>query len=116
MLLATILLAFGLVTSGQAQSAGNITLLDDAYATLAQADHDYKGHRVKAMKQIDAALGEIGTKVSGKGKKHEPQGTSDAQMRAAETLLQQASTGLTGKARRDVNAAITQINDGLAIK
>jgi len=115
MLLATVLLAFGLVTRVQAQPAGNFTLLDDAYATLAQADHDYKGHRVKAMKQIEAALGEIGAKVSGKGKRHEPQGTSDAQLRAARDMLQQA-TGLSGKAARHVNRAITEINVALSIK
>ena len=115
-LVIVLLLAFGLMTQVQAQSTSSSTLLDEAYATLAQADHDYKGHRVRAMKQIDAALGEIGAKVSGKGKKHEPQGTSDAQMRAAEALLQQASAGLSRKALKHVNAAITQINDGLAIK
>jgi hypothetical protein len=115
-MLATILLAFGLVTSVHAQSTASITLLDDAYATLAQGNHDYKGHRVRAMKQIDAALGEIGAKVSGKGRNHEPQGTSDAQMRAAESLLQEARPGLSGKALKHVENAIAQINDGLAIK
>ncbi len=92
-LFAVLILAFGLVTSAHAQSTGSAALLDDAYATLAQAKHDYSGHRVRAMKQIDAALGEIGAKVTGHGKNHEPQGTSDAQMRAAETLLQQAGSG-----------------------
>jgi hypothetical protein len=115
-LLATVLLAFGLVAPAHAQSANATALLDDAYATLAQAKHDYKGHRVRAMKQIEAALGVVGAKVTGKGRNHEPQGTSDAQMRAALSLLQQASTGLSGKALKHVNAAITQINDGLAIK
>lgn len=115
-LLATILLAFGLITPVHAQSVGSATLLDDAYATLAQCKHDYKGHRVRAMKQIEAALGEVGAKVSGKGKNHEPQGTSDAQMRAAESLIQQASGGLSGKALKHANNAIGQINDGLAIK
>jgi hypothetical protein len=114
--LATILLAFGLVTHVEAQSASYITLLDDAYATLAQAKHDYNGHRVRAMKQIEAALGEVGGKVSGKGKNHEPQGTSDAQMRAAQGLLQQASAGLSGKALKHVDKAITQISEGLSIR
>jgi hypothetical protein len=114
--LAIILLAFGFVTPVHAQYANSTALLDDAYATLAQAKHDYKGHRVRAMKQIEVALGEIGAKVSGKGKNHEPQGTSDAQMRAAESLLQEARSGLSGKAIKHVDNAITQINDGLAIK
>jgi hypothetical protein len=115
-LLATWLLAFGLVTRGQAQTSSNVPTLDDAYATLAQADHDYKGHRVKAMKQIEAAVKELGGKISGKGKGHEPQGTSDAQLKAAQAMLQQTTSGLTGKALKHVNAAITQITDALAVK
>jgi hypothetical protein len=115
-LLATILLAFDLVTPVHAQSANSTALLDDAYATLAQAKHDYKGHRVRAMKQIDAALGEIGAKVSGKGKNHESQGTSDAQLRAAQSLIQQACAGLSGKALKHANEAVSQINVALAIK
>ncbi len=114
--LATVLLAFGLVTPVHAQPANTTAFLDDAYATLAQAKHDYKGHRVKAMKQIELALGEVGAKVSGKGRNHEPQGTSDAQLRAAQSLLQQARGGLTGKALKHVDNAITQINDALAVK
>jgi hypothetical protein len=114
--LTIILLALGLVTFAHAQSISSVTLLDDAYATLVQAKHDYKGHRVRAMKQIDAALGEMGAKVSGHGKNHESQGTSDAQMRAAESLLQQASAGLSSNALKHVNDAIAQINDGLKVK
>jgi hypothetical protein len=114
-LLAIILLVFGLVTRAQAQTP-SAALLNDAYATLAQARHDYKGHRVRAMKQIEAALGEIGGKISSKGRNHEPQGTSDAQLRAAQGLLKQASAGLSGKALKHVQAAIKQISIALSIR
>jgi|SRR6516165_1388587 hypothetical protein len=115
-IVAALLLALGLVTRVQAQSTSSITLLDDAYATLAQADHDYKGHRVKAMKQIERAVHELGGKISGKGKGHEPQATSDAQLKAAKELLQQAVPNLTGKPLKHVNAAIKDIDEALAIK
>jgi hypothetical protein len=115
-LLTVLLLAFGLVTHAQAQSANSVVLLNDAYATLALAKHDYKGHRVKAMKQIELALGEVGAKVTSTGKNHEPQGTSDAQLRAAESLIRQATASLSGKALKHADAAISQINDALAIK
>jgi hypothetical protein len=115
-LLATLLLVFGLVTRSHAQASGAFTLLDDAYATLAHADHDYKGHRVKAMKQIELAVQELGGKISGKGKGHEPQAASDAQLRAAQALLQQAAGGLSKKALKHVNAAIEQLNIALSIK
>ena len=114
-LLAILFLAFGLVTRGQAQT-NNLTTLDDAYATLVHADHDYKGHRAKAMKQIELAVQELGGKISGHGKVHEPQGTSDAQLRSAEGLLQQASGGLSGKALKHVKDAIKEISDALAVK
>ena len=110
------LLALGLVTGAQAQTAGSAVMLNDAYATLAQAKHDYKGHRVKAMKQIELALGEVGAKVSKTGKPHEPQGTSDAQLRAAQGLVRQASGGLSGKALKHADAALSQLNEALEIK
>src|SRR5271170_6389719 len=115
-LLATLFLAFGLVARGQAQTTGNVTTLDDAYATLAQADHDYKGHRVRAMKLVEMAVNELGGKISGHGKGREPQGTSDAQLKAAQGLLRQAAAGLSGKALKHVNNAITEISHALAVK
>lgn len=115
-LLATLLLAFGLVTRGQAQTNNNVALLEDAYATLAQADHDYKGHRAKAMVQIKRAVKELGAHISGNGKGHEPQATSDAQLKAALAILQQVSPGLSGKPLKHVNNAIADINTALAIK
>jgi hypothetical protein len=115
-LLATVLLAFGMTTRAQAEAYSSIGLLDDAYATMAQSNHDYKGHRVLAMKQIDKAIRELGGRISGHGHGHEAQGTSDAQMRAAADLVQQASPGLPKKALRHANMALQQINTALAIR
>jgi hypothetical protein len=114
--LATILLVFGMVARVQAQPASSTTLLEDAYATLGSAKHDYKGHRVKAMKQIEAAFNESGWKIKGIGKVREPQAASDVQLRNAESLLQQAGPGLSIKTLKHVSDAIAQINDALAIK
>ncbi len=115
-ILLTLLLALGLASRAEAQANPNATLLDDAYATLAQADHDYKGHRAKAMEQVKLGLKELGTDVSGHGHGREPQGTSDAQLRAALDLLQQAQTGLAGKPHKHVDNAIKQLNIALDIK
>jgi hypothetical protein len=116
--LTAMLLVFGLVSRVQAQTAsdGAISLLNDAYATLVQANHDYKGHRVKAMKQIEAALNVFGAKINGKGKGHEPQGTSDAQLRSAQALILQAEAGMSGPARKHLDKAVTQITTALSIK
>jgi hypothetical protein len=68
------------------------------------------------MEQIKLGLKELGTSVSGKGKGHEPQGTSDAQLKAAIGLLQQAKGSLSGKPLKHVNNAIEQLNTALSIK
>src|SRR5581483_5813463 len=75
-----------------AAPASALGLLRSAYATLAVADHDYKGHRVKAMKAIENACKLLGTDISGEGKGKEPQAISDTQLRAALAQVQQAAT------------------------
>jgi hypothetical protein len=99
-----------------AAPSGPGDLLTQAYVTLSVADHDYKGHRIEAMKQIEAAGKILGMNVRGDGKGHEKQGTSDEQLRTAQGLLQQASSGLSGKALKHVNNAINQISTALTIK
>ena len=91
-------------------------LLVQAYTTLEQADHDYKGHRIAAMRQIEAAAKLLGVQVRGDGRGHEKQVVSDAQLRTAQGLLQQARTGLSGKPLRHVNIALQQLSIALSIK
>ena len=106
-------LSFGQnLVAAPSPSAG---LLVQAYTTLEQADHDYKGHRIAAMKQIEAAAKLLGVKVRGDGRGHEKQGVSDAQLRTAQGLLQQAQPGLSGKALRHVNKALQQLSIALSI-
>ena len=107
-------LSFGQnLVAATAPAAG---LLVRAYTTLEQADHDYKGHRKAAMKQIEAAAKLLGVKVRGDGKGHEKQGVSDAQLRTAQGLLQQAQSGLRGKPLGHVNKALQQLSIALSIK
>ena len=96
--------------------AAPVDLLRQAYVTLAQADHDYKGHRIAAMKQIEAAGKVLGVSLRGDGKNREKQGISDENLRAARSLLRDAASGLGGKALKHVRAAEKQINTALAIK
>jgi hypothetical protein len=98
-------------------SAGNVAgLLDQAYSLLSSADHDYKGHRIHAMRAIKAAVRELGATLRGEGKVREKQGASDAQLRSAQSLLQQALGGLAGRAQRHVAEAIKQLNIALTVK
>ena len=103
-------------------AAGNpVALLRPAYITLATADHDYKGHRVKAMKAIEAACKLLGTDISGEGRGHEPQAVSDAQLRQALSEVQQASAAVPGgkdqkKIVAHLDKAISELNTALTIK
>src|SRR5580658_8768707 len=54
-------------------------LLSQAYSALSRADHDYHGHRARAMKLIEHAAKELGFSLSGDGHGHEGQITSDDQ-------------------------------------
>jgi hypothetical protein len=119
-------LAVGIVVSNTAMAAPKkgpstgspnaVAMLDQAYGLLRIADHDYKGHRVHAMHDIEAAARELGTSLSGGGKGKEAQGTSDEQLKQAQSLLGQAVGGLTGKAHHHVEVALNQLNIALKIK
>lgn len=99
-----------------AYPSNSAALLVQAYTTLEHADHDYKGHRKAAMKQIGAAAKLLGVSVRGDGKGHEKQGVSDAQLRSAQGLLQQAQSGLSGKALKHVDKALQELSLALSIK
>lgn len=102
--------------AGVVPNASPIGLLDQAYALLSVANHDYKGHRIHAMHAIRAAAQELGAPLKGEGKGRENQGTSDSQLRSALPLLQQAAAGLTGKPLLHVQEAIKELNIALTIK
>ena len=92
------------------------SLLRQAYAALEIADHDYKGHRAEAMKQIHEAGKILGITIKGEGKGHEQQVVSDNQLRQAQHLLEAARPELSGKALNHIDAAIKQISTALSIK
>ena len=114
--LAVICLALSFAYRLLAGPAASGDLLVQAYTTLERADHDYKGHRVAAMKQIEAAGKLLGVTVGGGGKGHEKQGVSDEQLRTAQGLLEQARSGLSGKPLKHVNKALQQLAVDLTIK
>ena len=108
-------------TPMQAPAANPVGLLRPAYITLATADHDYKGHRVKAMKAIEAACDLLRTDIRGEGKGHEPQAISDTQLRGALSEVQQASALVpAGKGQKKIvshlDKAISELNIALTIK
>lgn len=94
-------------------------LLQSAYTNLAEAKHDYKGHRVKAMRHLQAAAKQLGLKLQGAGSIREGQAASDAQLRAAKSQLEQTASALTGSnpyAAEQVRKAISEISTALRIR
>ena len=95
-------------------------MLHRAYRILATGDHDYKGHRVRAMHQIEAAAKLLGLDLSGDLKDRQPQVLSDDKLREAAGLLQNvlgaAEVKNQPRVTKHINNAIGDINAALAIK
>lgn len=92
-------------------------LLRDAYRILATGDHDYAGHRVKAMHSVEAAAKLLGMDMAGDLKDRSPQPLSDARLREAQGLISQVlgSADVKGQERvvKHLNEAVRQIDVAL---
>jgi hypothetical protein len=91
-----------------------------AYLNLVAGNHDYKGHRVKALKQVESAGQLLGLNLSGDGKARSAQKNSDTDLGAAKNALQgvlaAANANGQGQLSSKVNDAIKEINIALTIK
>lgn len=95
-------------------------MLHRAYQILATGDHDYKGHRVKAMHAVKAAADLLGLDLSGDDKDKQSQPLSDEKLREAQGLISQVLGAAEVKAQKRVvkhlNEAVHQINAALSIR
>ena len=95
-------------------------LLRDAYRILATGDHDYKGHRAKAMHSVEAAAKLLGLDVAGDLKDRTPQALSDARLQEAQGLLNRVLESAEVKGQKKVvkhlNEAVNQINVALQVR
>jgi hypothetical protein len=95
-------------------------LLTQAYTDLDQADHDYKGHRIKAMHHIEAAGKILHLNLRGDGKGREKQGVSDEHLAAAQGTLGQIQSQLAAEPKsrvlHKVNKAQEELATALTIK
>ena len=84
-----------------------ISLLRTTHTRLEAADHDYQGHRVKAMNHIASALGDLGSASLGNSSLFAnagnlPQSRSDEILRDAMVQLRAAESSLgAGSERRE---------------
>ena len=87
---------------------------------LSQANHDYDGHRVKAMKSIHKAAVLLKVNLQAKGDVHENQGSSDEQLQKAQKILKQARTFAAGRKQKKmvqhIDAALGHLSAALATK
>ena len=95
-------------------------MLHRAYRILASGDHDYKGHRVKAMHQIEAAAKLLNVDLSGDLKDRQSQVLSDAKLRDAQGLLQNVLGAAEVKSQprisKHVANAINELNTALSVR
>jgi hypothetical protein len=96
-----------------ADDNSELGLLKQTYHTLKIADHDYNGHRVKAMHSIENACDKLGENIRGDGKGGERQPVSDDQLRQALRNLQKAHTMATVNGQKEVLAEIDKAIDDL---
>jgi hypothetical protein len=68
--------------------------LQSTYNLLAQANHNYRGHRLRAKKRIRQAGALLGLDLQGEGTGGEDQTDSDAALQQAASLLEQVRAGL----------------------
>jgi hypothetical protein len=99
----------------------DVQVVTQAYKLLAQADHDYQGHRAKAMKHLSQAGRVLGVMLKGDGKTKEQQGTSDELLKQAQTMLQKfnasgASGNRHNRAMTHVQNAMGELTTALSIK
>ena len=91
-----------------------------AYTILATGDHDYKGHRVKAMRAVEAAGKLLGMDLSGDLKDRTPQILSDDKLREAQGLITEVLGSAEVKDQdrivKRLTEAVNQINAALATK
>jgi hypothetical protein len=99
----------------------DVQAVTQAYRLLSQADHDYQGHRIRAMHHLHEAGRVLGVSLKGDGKNKEQQATSDGQLKQAQVMLQQMGTNSAGgprhlRAMKHIGSALSEIQTALSIK
>jgi hypothetical protein len=112
----------GMAAAGQMSARVAGQALTNAYVLLANADHDYNGHRVQAMHAVRKAALRLRINLQGHGTgQAQPQGDSDAKLRKAQQILEQVRGSMGGSrrgaaVRQHVNEAIQHITTALQIR
>lgn len=94
-------------------------MMHRAYRILAFGDHDYHGHRAKAMEEVKKAAALLGLDLRGDDRDHTRQALSDDVLRNARGLLQNVRDSAEVKDQkritRHLQLAIDEINTALSV-
>jgi len=99
---------------------GEAGVLSNAYHILETGDHDYNGHRIKAMHAIEEAAKPLGVHLHGDERDKTPQALSDAKLREVIGMLQHVHGSAKGEHAKHIQAhihtAITELQTALSIR
>jgi len=91
-----------------------------AFHLLKKANHDYGGHRVKAMHELEVAGRDLGLEMGGDLPERERQWKSDEQLIEARRILREARDKLEARDRDHaadrIEHAIKEIDTALEVK
>ena len=87
-----------------------------AYWILEGADHDYRGHRVEAMKEIKKAAEMMGMDLHGDGYGGGRQKWSDERLREARGLVEEVVDKTGRREHEHLRVALREINKALEVK
>jgi hypothetical protein len=108
----------GLTASDEMTIEGERATLRQAYVYLEAGDHDYHGHRIKALRAVGAACHALGWKAKGDGKNRENQNFSDNLLGSARGLLvnvlSHAEAKKQGQVIGHLRKAIQEIDSAIA--
>ncbi|HEY8750731.1 MAG TPA: hypothetical protein VIM11_22290 [Tepidisphaeraceae bacterium] len=94
--------------------------LRNAYLNLVAGNHNYAGHRARALKEVEDACQLLGLPIKGDGKARQAQKSSDTDLSAAKNYLENVRNIAAGQNQtevlRHVNAALKEINIALKTK
>ena len=95
-------------------------LLRNAYHILATGDHDYNGHRARAMHAIEAAARLVGLDLKGDGQDKVVQSLSDDRLRDAKAMVERASRASSLTGHRDIHkhlsSAVRELDTALQMR
>lgn len=106
--------ASALTAADEVTIEGEVATLRQAYVYLEAGNHDYHGHRIKALRAIGAACHALGFPAKGRARHHEDQKASDNFLGSARTLLvnilPHAQAKHQGEVADHLNNAIREID------